>query len=198
MLSRAQYLVDAYRLLARTGVHNDSRRRHALDMYGHRPGGGYPTSSEAAVSRSPARTCLPLMRARIWAGLAASGHGRLMNSPLVRHVPPALIAPIAGECPTLRLLYSYMTRGTAVYKCAWSCWPGRSPREGSGSQSGLIPQSLPPGDNHPTRLPQIRRIGKRPLVVRQVNSPVKVSVRACGHHVDTGCLRRCRGYRGAS
>jgi hypothetical protein len=63
--------------------------------------------------------------------------GRFMDWASIRHVLLVLLAPIVGECPVLRLLCSYMARGTAMNKCAWSCWPSRSPRTGSGSQSGL-------------------------------------------------------------
>jgi hypothetical protein len=60
----------------------------------------------------------------------------LMDRPWIRHFPPILLAPIAGECATLRLQYSHMARGTAVKEYAWSYWLRWSPRAGSGSRSG--------------------------------------------------------------
>jgi hypothetical protein len=74
--------------------------------------------------------------------LLVSWRGRFMDWPLIGHVPPVLIVPIAGM-PALRLLYSYMARGTAVKKCAWSCWLSRSPRPGPGIQYGLAQPKLP-------------------------------------------------------
>lgn len=50
-----------------------------------------------------------------------SYRGLFMDWALIRHVQPTLLVPIAGECPALRRLYSYMTRGTVVKKCTRSC-----------------------------------------------------------------------------
>ncbi len=47
--------------------------------------------------------------------------GLFMDWALIRHVQPTLLVPIAGECPALRLLYSYMAKGTVVKKCTRSC-----------------------------------------------------------------------------
>ncbi len=62
-------------------------------------------------------------RARHWAALAGivarPVHG--LDVDTSRPAGLARLAPIAGECPALRLLDSYMARGTAVKKCTQSC-----------------------------------------------------------------------------
>ena len=50
-----------------------------------------------------------------------SSCGRFMDVALIHHVPPTLLVPIAGECPALLLLCSYIARGAVVKKCTRSC-----------------------------------------------------------------------------
>lgn len=124
-----------------------------------------------------------------------------MNWLLIRHVPPSLTVPNAGECSALLLVYSYMARGTAVKECAWSCWlsPSLQPEPGSRAERNKLSAS---GGNHTIGPPRIAGICGGPLIVRQLISGAKPRGVNRGDrdylHVGAGRLRGRRGYRRTS
>jgi hypothetical protein len=63
--------------------------------------------------------------------LVVSWRGRFMKWPLIRHVRPVLIVPIAGNAQRCDCCIAIWREGTAVNKYGWSCWLSRNPRRGS-------------------------------------------------------------------
>ena len=113
-----------------------------------------------------------------------------MNWPLIRHVPPSLTVSSAGECPALRLVYSYMARGAPVKKCAWSCWlsPSLQPEPSSRAERDKLSAS---GGNHTIGPPRIAGICGGPLIVRQLSSAAKPRImnRGDGNYLHVGVGR---------
>jgi hypothetical protein len=72
--------------------------------------------------------------------------------------PAGLDRAYHRESPALLLLYSYMTRGTTVKKCAWSCRLSRS-RDRLRQSVRLSATNLAAaGGNHTSGLPHIRNL----------------------------------------
>ena len=99
--------------------------------------------------------------------------------------------------PALPLLYSYMVKGTAVNKSAWSCR-----RNGACGRAPAVSQAWPRKlarvwCNH-TIWPAADQVNRQQAVSRAPVSSANVeSERDHGHRLDAGRLRR-RGYCRAS
>jgi len=100
----------------------------AVAAYRNKPRGSGPRTAGPGYA---AREGGPATEANLAGVVARSVHGLAVDTPR----PFGPDGADRGECLAPRLKYTYMARGTAVQKCAWSYWPGRSPRSGSGRQA---------------------------------------------------------------
>ena len=87
-------------------------------------------------------------------------------------------------------------------KYAWSCWRSRARDRAPAVGRAWRNKTRRVCSKRTTGLPQIRRVGDRPLVVHKASSPAEVNARMCAggrcKHVDAGRLRRRDGCRRAS